>query len=94
MGSDKPSLTKSIFSRTFPILQKLSKSSGYPGWRTIFQRYPVGNIGPEEQGHMGRIFRILCRKGAEQGGVRGRGLILGQEGRSPPLAEGHFLNRP
>ncbi|WP_158304244.1 hypothetical protein [Solidesulfovibrio magneticus] len=65
--ADKPPWTKSIFSRTFPILQKLSKSSGYPGWRAIFQRYPVGIVGPADEGHVGRIFRIISRKGAGQG---------------------------
>ena len=44
VSRDKPLWTKSIFSGTFPVLQKLSKSTGYPGWRTIFQRYLVGII--------------------------------------------------
>lgn len=76
MWADKPLWTKSIFSRTFPILQKLSKSSGYPGWRTTFQCFLVGNVGPEDEGHVGRIFRILCRKGA--GAVKAGELVGSQ----------------
>jgi len=64
VARDKSLWTKSIFSRTFPILQKLSKASRYPDWRTIFLRYPAGIISPVEEWHVGRIFHIFCRKGA------------------------------
>lgn len=77
---DKACWTKSIFSRTFPVLQKLSKSSGYPGWRIIFQCYQVGIVGPVDQGHMGRIFRILCRKPSGAGRLVSWSAPLGTHG--------------